>query len=253
MVLLCGVLLLASTAPAAQVFWAGYNGNTGNGGLDADVGAGGAAVIGTWGDPTITTGGNGVYGEALDSDWTNDGSVNDGVQYNGGGNVPSSGTIAMWVSTPVMGDGKHAYWAATADWTKGLVFVIHSAYGMLFRQIGGGDIFLPFSLLGETDSLHHIAYSWEAGSLKAYIDGSLAGSFAGGIALPAIDHLVLGAGTPGHSVNQSWTGRVDDARVFDTVLSEAEITDVMNIPEPASMTLLGLASLTLLRRRHRCR
>jgi hypothetical protein len=58
--------------------------------------------------------------------------------------------------------------------------------------------------------------------------------------------LRLGAPYP-VAANQPWKGMLDEVRIYDTALSEAEIKAIM--PEPATFTLLGLGGLFLVRRR----
>jgi len=51
--------------------------------------------------------------------------------------------------------------------------------------------------------------------------------------------------------NRAWKGSMDDVAVFDRVLSQEEIKNIMafGVPEPTTMSLMGMGILALLRRR----
>lgn len=106
------------------------------------------------------------------------------------------------------------------------------------------------------DTWHHVALTWDAGNtpatnntMKLYIDGSLA--LTGVAAQNANQGFVLTQATLGA---MDWNGTmadfnlidVDDLRIYDRVLTPAEI---LTIPEPATIALLGMGSLALLRRK----
>ena len=58
--------------------------------------------------------------------------------------------------------------------------------------------------------------------------------------------LLIGA--TGHATDERWTGWIDQVRITDEALEPAQF-----IPEPGTLSLLGLAGLTLLARRRRAR
>ena len=99
---------------------------------------------------------------------------------------------------------------------------------------------------------HHVAWTNTAGDGQQtiYVDGVEVGSGGGGNA-GAYNNNGLEPLLVGTSRNQgSFNGDLDDVRVYDEVLSGAQIAALATvIPEPTSGILLSLASLALLRRR----
>lgn len=70
----------------------------------------------------------------------------------------------------------------------------------------------------------HLAavYDGVRGQLRLYVDGLLSGQVAGRPSFNAAGPLLIGAGTAGVTVKQ-WRGGVDDVRVYEGVLADAEI------------------------------
>ena len=102
-------------------------------------------------------------------------------------------------------------------------------------------------------SWHHVAYTNDVGNAQSlYFDGVLV---AGPGAAPGIGGMNINAALAiGTSRNGgSFNGMLDEVRVYNTLLTQAEIQTAMTlVPEPATATfagLLGLAGLMLRRRR----
>ena len=117
----------------------------------------------------------------------------------------------------------------------------------------GDDINANGAPTTEIGAWHHVAWTNTAGSNEQsiYVDGVLAVSggagASGGYGANGGQTLLIGTSNNGGSFN----GDLDDVRVYDEVLSAAQIADLATvaIPEPTSGILLSLASLALLRRR----
>ena len=102
------------------------------------------------------------------------------------------------------------------------------------------------------DTWVHMAGVYTPGvSLEIYLDGDLAISLTSGI--PASQYssgpgnLYIGSFQGVDDVG--WTGALDEIRLYSDALTETEIEAVMAIPEPATMLMLGLGGLALIRRR----
>jgi len=117
----------------------------------------------------------------------------------------------------------------------------------------GDDINSGAAPATEVGVWHHVAWTNTAGSNEQsiYVDGALVvtggGGNAGAYTANGGEALLVGT-----SRNQgSFNGDLDDVRVYDEVLSAAQIEALATvaIPEPTSGIFLSLASLALLRRR----
>ena len=100
---------------------------------------------------------------------------------------------------------------------------------------------------------HHVVFTNTAGTneQRIYVDGLLNGGPAGagasgGYTANAAVNLLIG--TSGNS--GSYRGLMDDVRVYDEVLSDAQIL-AWSVPEPSGAALLGLAGFALMFRRRR--
>lgn len=112
------------------------------------------------------------------------------------------------------------------------------------------------------DGWHHIAVvkntalgdtSPADARMKMYVDGNLwhdstAYGYGGGDgtgSLVGLDNIYLGAEK---QFWYFWDGLIDDFRIYDEELSQNEIQNIM-IPEPATLSLLGLGALFFRRRK----
>ncbi len=101
-----------------------------------------------------------------------------------------------------------------------------------------------------TGSWHHLAYTNDiAGLQEIWLDGVMVASGGAGTggAFDANQDLWIGTSNNGGSLN----GIVDEIKVFDTLLSGAEIRAAMVIPETGASALLALSFAGLLLRRRR--
>jgi len=101
---------------------------------------------------------------------------------------------------------------------------------------------------------HHLVGIHDAGSTTdIWIDGDLAVSGTG--TGPGDRSGVMTIGDNPESNNRNWNGLIDEVAVWNRTLTIDEVAELYNsgagsaIPEPATMSLLALGGLALLRRR----
>jgi hypothetical protein len=121
-------------------------------------------------------------------------------------------------------------------------------------EVAGGYIVGTTGLLD--GQWHHVAVTNAANSdvnqTLIYVDGLLeasTGAVSRAINSGGTQLLAIGGST--HSAVYNFTGGIDDVRIYDTVLSAAEIRSLATIPEPSGASLLGLSALVLMLRRRR--
>lgn len=92
---------------------------------------------------------------------------------------------------------------------------------------------------------HHIAMTWQSGDkIRIFINGTevqttVTGSGIGvhNGTLDGIDFLRIGQGTKSGSPSPEWEGDIDEFRIYDSVLTAAEITQAMNEVNPCVFPL----------------
>ena len=104
----------------------------------------------------------------------------------------------------------------------------------------------PFGTIG---TWHHVAVTTGGGNINLYVDGANLGSSewnpTGGI-----QKFRLGGNL--NQTNRDLSTAYDELKIYDTTLSDAEVLSLYNtgaVPEPATMSLLALGGMAMLRRR----
>ncbi|MBT3199128.1 MAG: LamG domain-containing protein [Phycisphaerales bacterium] len=187
-------------------------------------------------------------------------SSGDGVSVNMGAGVLPSGnaerTITAWVRSDASSDKKFFGYGGsgagrTFDW-------VVEGTGIWLRH-GGGQVKWDFGYTLGT--MMHVAIvvpidAANVGDVKLYIDGSeqAAPNINNNSVLDttAATSFYIGRGFS----SAAFDGIVDDVQFYDTALSDQDISSLAanpgaTVPEPATMTLLALGGLAMLRRRRK--
>lgn len=120
--------------------------------------------------------------------------------------------------------------------------VIDSSGTQTLPQIG------PSLTAGASADWHHLAYRGNGSIYEVFVDGSNVGTASIGYNGTLAPHSTLIIGRQG---SETWSGLMDDFRVYDNALSNAEIFALATVPEPSSAWLLSGALLAATKRRRR--
>ena len=99
--------------------------------------------------------------------------------------------------------------------------------------------------------VHYAGVYTPGTSLEVYLNGDLSSIRTDGI--PATQYSTNGQsvliGNRPEAGDCGWYGSLDEVRIYNEALTEAQIEAVMAIPEPATILMLGLGGLALIRRK----
>ncbi len=205
------------------------------------VGSALSGAIGIWnfdegqGGTAYDTSGGNAHGTIHGATWTNDCISGSCLYFDGNDriSVPFQETltefsISAWVNVPQTG------------WLHDTIMATNE-----FRfQLGGNPDPLPLigfskavppvTIYGTTitkNEWHHLAVTWDGTEIKLYQDGVLTGSGAANRPLMNINSMLMGVdGISGYPSGQTdyFTGKIDEAQVYNRALSESEIQQLAN-------------------------
>ena len=97
---------------------------------------------------------------------------------------------------------------------------------------------------------HHAAVTYDAATStkRLYFDGVEIGT---GKVISDLNVAAANFGIGSRTGSEPFSGLIDDVRVYDSALSESEISTLASIPEPSTTALLGLGGLALILRRRK--
>ena len=197
-------------APVPVVHW------TFDGGSATNLGSGGSLYqAALFGEPAFT---NGIDGTSLVLDGVND-------YASCGYTLPEQGTITLWHRPTAFFNYNSVFDnSVNQDWWE---MWIYSDGRLTFRvkNDGSGQMFYDLDNLNGSNQWYHIALTWDRTAARTvlYVNGAVCGTGAITSWETPGAEFYIGGGKAGNNKGRGW---VDDVRVYDTVLTEAQVRDV---------------------------
>jgi len=179
----------------------------------------------------------------------------------------AQGTIEAWVKLSPLTNGYQMWFNARHDVNAGCQYPLElsvwshgfSVFGAYPHTCEPPTLLASFALSSPGD-WHHLAYVVGASSFAMYVDGELVTpTFTNGSSSTLYFFDKAGHSTPtvydvgGADIDsEEWQGLIDDLRIYDRPLTQAEIQSDMQtpVPEPAAGGLGALGALAWIARRH---
>jgi hypothetical protein len=210
------------TAPPGPVAAYGFEEGTGTTTADAS----GSGNQGSISGATWTTAGR--FGRALTFDGSNDRiNINDSSSLD----LTNAMTIEAWVYPTALSGWRTVL---LKESTSGLAYALyaHDNAPRPAAYVRGGSVDQSITGVSQLplNAWTHLAATFGASTLRLYVNGSLVrtGSVSGTIAASSLP-LRIGGNAPW---GEYFAGRIDEVRIYNRALSQAEIQGDMNRPVP---------------------
>ena len=126
--------------------------------------------------------------------------------------IKSNGDGNPWASIVTKGD--NAWRLIRYNTGSSLAFHFDAPNGTEYRTNGLTDVF--------DGQWHHVVGMYDRSSIYLYVDGQLDALNSAGIVNTTNDPVYIGSRF-NRTTDRGWTGSIDDVRIYDAVLDEAEI------------------------------
>lgn len=183
---------------------------------------------------------SGVLGDAYSFDGINDSII-----------VPASTalepvpfSVSLWVKSALENHLRLLIDSTHGAGQSGWALQINSANNLSFAY-GNGSTFPELAsapgVLNDGE-FHHLVATFDGSTMQMFIDGGLPATLAyTGVAAPSGRDIQIG-NSP--SLNRPLDGALDEIRIYNHVLSSAEIAALSSVPEPATTGLFALAAIS---------
>ena len=200
-------------------------------------------LVGAWafgegaGTTTVDGSGNGNTGTITAASWSTQGRAGNALSFNGNNSVvrvPSSAslnlTTAMTLSAWIRPAASQSGWRTILQRQVDAYFLTASSDAP-GRSAGGGTLgggvhYLMAPTANPVNTWTYVALTYDGGTLRLYVNGTLAGSRAAtGAIQTTTNPLWLGGNQP---YGEYFNGLIDEVRVYNRALSQADIQTDMN-------------------------
>jgi len=113
-----------------------------------------------------------------------------------------------------------------------------------YGSCSGGNTNIDYTYTVSTAEWTHLVFTYDAGSVKFYVDGSLGGTTGGGDSSLPNCSGVFTLGDLQSGVQWFYDGLLDEVSIFDYVLSASEVTSLYNSGTPLDYVSSGGGTTT---------
>jgi len=150
--------------------------------------------------------------------------------------LTTEGTLAAWIKIDTMvGDGGRGVISKrTSDSVSGITYTMFvrgetRTFGINIADAGGSDT-LSTEESVRLNQWDHIAFTFDNGDYKLYINGVLDASSTGGRNAKITTHPVnIGKRTSGGDAQNNFNGSIDEVKIYNRSLSSADIKDLFEL------------------------
>ncbi len=178
---------------------------------------------------------DGMIGGALSFDGTASGADYDYVEISTADISLAAGTIAMWGKLPPdpqLPDTRYFVGHTTIPaWSDRIQLYMDNADTVLDLGLGDSHARHQDIMSLTTETWYHVALTWDGGSYVVYVNGEekANGSYTGLDSLNTVADIGNDGNTAADGRYEAFNGLLDDVRIYDQALSEAEVAELAGL------------------------